>query len=107
MEEDQPRDPSNNHENQSGSINPLEVAIVLVDGISSNARPINEAIGPGKELRIFVEVWIPSKERIRVIHAAEIGIVVVTVGDEILCEPPRRAHGSKIEQSRKISKYQC
>jgi hypothetical protein len=44
VDEHEPWNPPNDHEDQNSGVNPLEVGVVLVDDFASDARSINEAV---------------------------------------------------------------
>jgi hypothetical protein len=49
VKEDEPWNPSHEHEHQSGGIDPLGIAIAFVHNVVSDAGAVNEAIGSPEE----------------------------------------------------------
>jgi len=92
VDKEQPGDPSNNHQNENGCVDPLEARIVFVDGISSDARTINETVGHGKKASVLIQTGVVVVENF-----------VGCINGEVLSIPPRSAHGSNVKEGGKIS----
>jgi len=88
VDEVQPGEGSSQHEDQGGSVDPLEGRVVLVDGVSSDAGSINEAVGHGEQSGVLIQTGI--------------GVVIGVVGgidSVVLGVPPRSAHGGNVKES--------
>jgi len=93
MHKDEPRDPSDNHEDQNCGVNPLECGVVFVDCITSDTRSVNEAVGSIKESHLLIDGRIVVVELI---------LRYVVVCGVVLGIPPRSTHGNNVEKCSQI-----